>query len=132
MAAFSSLRVIIANTIFSSVKLDCWTEYIKLSNVELHLIGPVVFHNISNVKSITYLKTSSITCTNHTEFALINANSILEYCHYQLLLFVRENFTFNVNQNKFIRFVTVTTDSVINPYPPCFIQYLNEKQLDGE
>ncbi|XP_065903366.1 uncharacterized protein [Dysidea avara] len=132
--AFSSLKVIIANTTFSSAKLDCWIEYIKLSNVELHLIGPVVFYNISsNLTNVIYLRTSNITCINHIEFAMINANSILEYRHYQLLLFVKENFTFNISHNKFIRFATVQSfNPIINPYPPCFIQYLNEIQLDNE
>ena len=132
MTAFTSLQVIICNTTFSSAKLSCKSVLMKLSNVELHLIGFVIFNNISNVTSVIYLRQSTITCVNHIKFVLIESNAILEYRHSQLLLFIKGNSSVNIIHNNFIKFAIVSVYSIISPYPPCFIQYLNGKQSDHE
>ena len=125
-----TIQLIIANTTISSVKLSCST-LIKLSEVKFHLIGPVVFHNISTITSVINLEKSNITCSNYIKFILINVEVILLYQCYQPVLFVKENSKINVTCNNFLSFAGVTENRInLNPYSPCFLQYLNEKKLD--
>ncbi|XP_065903086.1 uncharacterized protein [Dysidea avara] len=122
--------ITIANTKFSSNVGHNNRNLIDLWDAELKLKGPVLFYNISNVMSVIKLSRSTMVCFNNIEFVMINGYAIIQYRHFNHVLFVYENATINVIQSNFSRFTLVPNGNIMEQYPPCYFQYLSNTKLD--
>jgi len=133
---YAITRITIANTNFSSNAGIKWREFIRVKNVDLHIIGPVIFHNISNCYSIIKLDISNVTISNYIEFRNITAKYILDYLYINpkyFVIFVMENTTIKITPIiNVLGFTSSKTDKHLENYPSCFFQYLSDKELDNQ
>ncbi|XP_065895735.1 uncharacterized protein [Dysidea avara] len=133
---FGVTRIRIAKTTFSSSTGPVTKEFIRLQIVDLHLIGPIIFYNISNSNSIFRLEKSNATCYDYIEFKNTTARSIFRYLGYSFpkvnfFLFITENSIVNITQSNFVRFAFPERDEILGNYPLCYFQYLSDEQLDS-
>ena len=70
---YGNVQITIANTTFVSNTQCERYDLFDLNNVDLHLIGPVLFYNITNVGNVFSIKASNVTCLNYVKFALVEA-----------------------------------------------------------
>ena len=131
--------VTIANTTFSSSTGITFRHFIDVHLVQLYLIGPVIFKNISKCSSVIKLKTSNITLLNYIEFVNITAENIICFKSKQLpniyfSTFIMENTKVNVSRSTFNKFAFFDSGAQKNLeiYPPCYFQYLTKAPLDSQ
>ena len=140
-----SSKVVITNTTFLSSKLLYRHDgFLKFYMADLHLIGPVIFHNITAC-NILKLKQTNLTCSNYIEFSKIEADALFRYIYYDFSnytyfnMFIEQNTIVNVSCNNFSTFVSRSLDTVLKSdaiwnymYPPCYFQYLGNALLDND
>ena len=118
--------MIIVNTSFYVITSN--SDLIHISNVFLHLNGPVIFSNLT-AKRIINTKHSTISCHKYIEFSE-NHVSFTDYIDY---IIVEENTLINMTNNKY----NTMNDNNLNYYnahsvtnftAPCYYQYTAEGQ----
>ena len=70
---YGNVQITIANSSFVSNSQCERYDLFDLNNVDLHLIGPVLFYNITNVGNVFSIRASNVTCLNYVKFALVEA-----------------------------------------------------------
>ena len=132
-ASLGDVQISIANTTFVSNTLCEKDYFILINSVDIHLIGPILFQNITNAKSVFFLQRSKMTCYNYVKFAQVEADYILWYWTYKnFYLFIKDKSDINITHSKFEQFSMVQISPLIitKEYPPCFFQYVSNKTLD--
>jgi len=139
------LTVVIANTTFSSSTLlsNKDSGFISVKMVNLHLIGPVVFHNLTYNSSIIELEGAKLTCSNYIEISQTRGEAIIRYIYSVSVtvnissnIFITQNTYINISSNNFTIFIV---NGVSKPgtllenrmYSPCYFQYLSDAILDN-
>jgi len=110
--------------------------------VELHLIGPVIFCNISNLGAVIKLSKSTIAFSNYIEFTNTSSGEgILHYDFFKIEryhfihVFVKQGAIINITYNKFPTFAhykVVNLGLDAYGYSPCYFQYLPDVTTNKE
>ena len=134
---FVFTKITITNTTFSHSTGNNIKGFFELDCVDLHLIGPIIFKNITNSHSIIELRYTNVTSSNYIEFTNINTNSVFAYrksksLHTYAIMFMKEYTKFNITQNNVNSFWSVTSLPKLNEHPPCYFQYLSDVPLDDQ
>ena len=129
--SYAKAQITIANTTFIS-NMMCCQGFIYLSYVDLYLIGPIIFYNNTNAKSILNLRRTNVTRFNSIEFTLIKSKCIIMYYDYgQNYLLLKENSNITFSYSNFNKFANINHNWLIkNQYPLCFFQYIKDNQFD--
>ena len=139
----SDRKVVIANTTFlSSALLHSKYEYgfLELEVADLHLIGPVIFHNITDTTYIIKLNKSKLVCSNYIEFSHTRSKAIFWHTynsnpsHRYFNIFIEQNAVMNITFNHFKTCVSnVLFEKYVflnHMYPSCYFQYLSNTMAD--
>ena len=134
-------NITIANTIFLANTGELGKSFVNLDVAQLHLIGPVIFNNISQCKSIIKVRTGSIILYNYIEFSYVKVVSIFYqvvglFPNVHFAAFIARNTVVYVTQSEFNVFASSkgTEGQYSNKQiqnPPCYFQYLSDTPLDG-
>ena len=127
-------RVVIQNTIFSNTAIPNDAYWLlQVTNVELLLIGPVIFHNIKykSISAIISLDNSTVTVYHYIEFSYNTVYSLFGYnCKNDECFFINvgSNTIINVTNNVIGVFFRGRWQKYPQPiytvYPLCFFQYI--------
>ena len=131
--SLGDVQISIANATFVSNTLCKKGYFIIIKSADIHLIGPILFQNITNATSVFFLHKSNMTCFNYVKFAQVEVDYILWYWTYKnFFLFIKDKSDINITYSKFKQFAMVKNSPLIitKEYPPCFFQYLSNKTLD--
>ena len=77
-SSLENISVTIDNTVVSHSTLYGAKAFLSTERVKIDLIGPVLFHNISNINdTIIFAHSSNITCSSYIEFTNVTGRTIL-------------------------------------------------------
>ena len=135
-------EIIITDTVFVSSTPSINKGFLYLHSTNLHLQGPVMFYNISNVDSVIRLHNSEITFSNYIEFANVQGTNILHHSftsknYASIKVFVKDSTIINITYNKFSNFAYSEERSHLYGihaynYPPCYFQYLSDSNSSAK
>ena len=120
------LKVIITNTVFSSCIAQRLYQFMYLESTELHLQGPIIFFNISNINAVITLYESDLVCSNYIEFSNNSGKTIVKHAtYYNNFILVKEGTIINVTHNSFQMFTSIPQHSAVLYYPFCYFQFIS-------
>ena len=122
--------IFISNTNFS---LTHDNSVLYLDTANLHLIGPVIFHNnlCNNSTSVIYNHAGKLSFTNYIEFSANKGYTIImHFSKKYYFLMLSESTLLNVSHNKIRYFANTVQISAVTPQ--CYFQYFSNRQLDND